>query len=140
MGVVVPSGSLAQADEEPPTRPTTCANLPLEPIRRTGDRGRAPHGSAASLANELKGLEGHGLWRLDTPVRERSAGGGSQHVDPGGVGVAASGTHGGAVARPQPGDRGARRISARVDRPSDPAAGGVGRCRWWPAVGRPKSQ
>ena len=35
-------------------------------------------------------------------------------VDLGGVGVAASGTHGGAVARPQPGDRGARHASARL--------------------------
>ncbi len=35
-------------------------------------------------------------------------------VDLGGVGVAASGTHGGAGARPQPGDRGARHASARL--------------------------
>ena len=35
-------------------------------------------------------------------------------VDLGGVGVAASGTHGGAVARPQPGHRGARHASARL--------------------------
>ena len=35
-------------------------------------------------------------------------------VDFGGVGVAVSGTHGGAVARPQPGHRGARHASARL--------------------------
>ncbi len=45
----------------------------------------------------------------------------------GGVGVAVSGTHGGAVARPQPGDRGARHASARLDRSADPAAVGSGR-------------
>ena len=35
-------------------------------------------------------------------------------VELGVVGVAASGTHGGAVARPQPGYRGARHVSARL--------------------------
>ncbi len=66
-------------------------------------------------------------------------------VDLGGVGVAASGTHGGAGARPQPGHRGARHSSARVDRWADPAAvgsGGAGGGLWWavPRTEKPEHQ